>query len=470
MSFLALLSLLLILLLTMTDSLLVTTPSSSRYHFARSHRVSNSNKFFHPSPASQWRLSPSHQRSFSIRSSSRSSSSSTALSSLSIDRAVAGASIAATAKLLSAIALGGWAAKIPNVLDPAAVSALSRLTYWIFQPAFLLSSVSRTFYNAAQGGTGMTTPFLALMPFTALLHISLGIAVGWGITKFFAFSSSDEARNVRMCTAFGNSAPLPLLFADALFGGNPSLQSDVVACISFYLLVWSPLFWSYGKVILGTIDTTTTTSSSTPLKQRIRQQLQMWLSPPVIGCLLGMVVGTIPWLRHVLYQGWATPLMGSLATLGTAYLPAVLLVLAGSLVGGGKTTSTSQASNSDNAVNGDDTGASSSKPSFKALISVVLSRFVLTPLLSFAIWRSFATLGWMGPAGTRSRAIVTYVLLCQGCMPPAQNSVVMLQLAGFTQRAKTLAQLLTILYAFAVLPVTLLLSGCLSASGIMAFR
>jgi predicted permease len=84
--------------------------------------------------------------------------------------------------------------------------------------------------------------------------------------------------------------------------------------------------------------------------------------------------------------------------------------------------------------------------------------------------KSFVSLGLLGPAGTRPRAVVTFVLLMEGCMPPAQNSVIMLQLEGLKERASTMAKLLTLMYSLAVIPVTILLSACLATSGIMAFK
>jgi hypothetical protein len=45
----------------------------------------------------------------------------------------------------------------------------------------------------------------------------------------------------------------------------------------------------------------------------------------------------------------------------------------------------------------------------------------------------------------------------------------MLQLDGLKQRATTMARLLTILYSIAVLPVTLLMSGCLALSHVLDF-
>jgi auxin efflux carrier family protein len=396
---------------------------------------------------------------------------STALNALAIDRTVALASVAATAKLLSSIGIGGMAARKANVLDAAAISALSRLTFWVFQPAFLLCSVSKTIYNASRGG--LATRFLLLMPLTALLQIALGGLVGMALTKFQSFPD-NEARAVRMCTTFANSGPLPLIFADALFGSNPSVLSEVAACVSFYLLVWSPLFWSYGRVIVGTYGAK---SESASKLQRLVEEARKLLSPPVLGSILGVVVGGVPLCRTIFFSGGVlSPVWGALQTLGTAYLPAAVLVLAGSLVGPGGPTSkagnseTVKNGESDGLINGDSASATSSNnPSARALISILASRFLLAPVLSFGLLSVLSQVGLLGQAGTRARAIVTYVLLCEGCMPPNQNSVIMLQLEGLKDRAQTMAKLLTIIYSIAVIPVTLLLSACLAKSSIMSF-
>lgn len=393
----------------------------------------------------------------------RSNQSKTALNSslaLGFDKAVAVASLSATAKLLSSIGLGGLAAKKPNVLDAAAVSALSRLTYWVFQPAFLLCSVSRTLFNASTGSGGLPGRFLALMPLTAVLQIGLGALVGSIITKFAGMDNA-EARDVRMCTTFANSGPLPLIFADALFSGSQT-ASQVAACVSFYLLIWSPLFWSFGRVILGTYGSDAATEKEQGALEKVVVEVKKILSPPVIGSILGVLVGSVPMLQQFFFGGWGKPLYGALYTLGTAYLPAAILVLAGSLVG---SSNSSKATVDGNAVNGDK--PSSTLPSMKAIVSIFVSRFMLAPLLSLGLLQGLVSLGLLGPAGTRARAVVSFVLLMEGCMPPAQNSVIMLQLEGLKDRASSMAKLLTLMYSLAVIPVTILLSSCLAISGIM---
>lgn len=377
-----------------------------------------------------------------------------------LDVTVAQASVAATAKLLTSIALGGAAAAKPGLLDAAAISALSRLTYWMFQPAFLFCSVSRTLHSATAAGGGLSLRALWLMPALAVAQIVMGTAAGQVLSRLFGVKDAAESANVRMCCTFGNSGPLPLIFADALFGSNPTLQSHVAAGISFYLLAWSPLFWTAGKVILGTDEKQDGDASGGGAVDRTVATIRKILSPPVIGSLAGLVVGLVEPLRHALLgqNGWLRPLYGALNTLGTAYLPAALLVLAGSLVG--KKASSSS-------TNGETTTRTSSSPSARGLGVIACSRFLVSPALSWTVARVFiqgAT--WMDG---RTAAIVTFLCLMEGCMPPAQNSVILLQLAGKTDAAAGMAKLLTLLYTAAVVPVTILLTACLSQSGILAF-
>jgi predicted permease len=63
---------------------------------------------------------------------------------------------------------------------------------------------------------------------------------------------SADTKDVWMCTTFANSAPLPLVFADSLFANNWLMKADVIACISFYILLWSPISWKVGPRMLET--------------------------------------------------------------------------------------------------------------------------------------------------------------------------------------------------------------------------
>mmetsp|Transcript_10233 Transcript_10233/g.19171 ORF Transcript_10233/g.19171 Transcript_10233/m.19171 type:complete len:485 (-) Transcript_10233:917-2371(-) len=406
-------------------------------------------------------------RSLSVRPSS-----STSLNGV-LNTAVLSASLSATAKLLSSIGIGALATPVGpkqfgNILDSSAVSALSKLTYWLFQPCFLLCGVASTLAKACSGTGGLPTSALMVLPLAALVQISLGSLAAkcittkkFGIRPLFLGIDIDDdagASDIQMCTTFANSGPLPTILSDALFRGE--LLSDVAACISFYLLVWSPLFWSLGKIILGLNETDNALSANGTSKvSKVVRQVKSFLSPPVIGSLMGIIIGSTSILRNAFLTPGAplAPVFGAFRTFGVAYLPAAVLVLAGSLVKKDASTTDSESK---------DTKSSSSVHP-KTIISLLFSRFILSPLLALTTVRLLLGANLLPVDNARTLAVVTFTLLMEGCMPPAQNSVVMLQLADQKVRAAKMAKLLTVIYALSSIPVTLLLSGCLGMSGIL---
>lgn len=380
------------------------------------------------------------------------------------------AAFSATSKLLSAIGIGALTSpagpkKFGRILDASAVSALSKLTYWLFQPCFLLCGVASTLSKAATSSGGVRTSALLLLPLAAMIQISLGSVAAkivttkrFGIRPAFLGIDNDDdagASDIKMCTTFANSGPLPLILTDALFSG--ALLSDVSACISFYLLVWSPLFWTLGKNVLGLADAESDSSEPKSLLTSVGKQVKTFLSPPVIGSILGVIIGSNACLRNLLIKpnGLLSPLFGSLRTFGVAYLPSAILVLAGSLVKKkGEST---------------DSAAKSSSLTPKTIISIMACRFLLSPVLALTTVRLMTFANLMPVDNARTLAIVTFTLLMEGCMPPAQNSVILLNLANEKERASKMARLLTVVYAMSAIPVTLLLSVCLSRSGILGF-
>ena len=209
-------------------------------------------------------------------------------------------------------------------------------------------------------------------------------------------------------------------------------------------------------MILGTYDGAG--DSEKKGMSRIKSEVGKLLSPPVIGSILGVVIGGTGWIRDACLgqHGLGAPLYGACNTLASAYLPAAVLVLAGSLV--------QNSLKSPGAVA--ETGATG--VSTKAIVSIMFSRFCLAPLIAFATVRALELCGFLSFG--RAKAVVVFTLLMEGCMPPAQNSVIMYQLDGLPERAGKMAKTLALIYSMAVAPVTLLLSACLALSGIMQFQ
>jgi predicted permease len=259
-----------------------------------------------------------------------------------IDPRVALVAFKATIKLIVALALGVWAARQKNVLDVSAVQSLSRLTYYIFQPALVFCSVSKTLHA---GSSGLPTSALSVMPFAAIIQIGLGYASSMAITWILPLQNSQDERDVIVCSSFANSAPLPLLFTSSLFNDSYILQADVTACISFYLMVWSPIFYTAGPHLLRTKEERETgfdleADATKHNKEDIKDvsstlDLHSLVSPPVIASFLGLAVGLIPVLSNLFLtdNGLAVPVHNAVNTFSKAYLPSTILILAGSMVG-----------------------------------------------------------------------------------------------------------------------------------------
>ena len=300
-----------------------------------------------------------------------------------------------------------------GLIDKNSLAVLSKLIFGLFQPCLLFVNIATTVAKLGSQGSA-----LWVLPTAALLQIILGMVVGKFVsTLIYGSKTSDEKDQLLICTAFGNSGPLPLVFVDALLRSHAdtSMLPQSIGFISLYLLGWSPLFWIFGPLILQ--STSTSPSSSTT-----RQVMERVFSPPVIASILGVVVGLVPVLRDSIMTdqpqnlGVANLIFESMRTLGSAYLPAVLLVLAGSLLPGPKDPSASSESNQP-----------FDRSSFaKQVFSIYLARFVLMPMLAFAVLPRLQS-GLPGIGTLLRNKALMLVLLMESCMPSAQNSTVILQ-------------------------------------------
>jgi len=362
-----------------------------------------------------------------------------------INRDAVSASVSAVSKLVCCVALGFVATKNKK-MDQTAVSSMSKLIYNIFQPALLLVNVAQTL-AMAEGGLGPLLP----LPIFAIIQILIGSTIGSVLCSALKLPrESRDRRELKMCTTFANSGPLPLLFADALFKNfaDTTLVPRAVAYISFYLLGWSPMFWTYGfSIAAGKKEST---APALPEGASALDKIKAWwsdpntqriFSPPVFGCILGALVGLTP-LKGLLIGKSAplSPAFDAMRTLGAAYLPAAILVLAGSLAG----------------KSSDDGTAGESTSLVRNVSMVMLARFVMMPIAALALVKSGISLNMLP-----NDKMLYFILLMEACMPSAQNSVIMLQMEGQTAAAQSMAKTLSTVYLLSIIPMALLLTACL---------
>lgn len=363
---------------------------------------------------------------------------------------VTAASLRAVAKLLSTVGLGGYASK-QGMLDKNALQVLSKLVFGLLQPCMLFVNVAQTVSGSAGGVTTW------LLPLAAASQIFMGYIIGkiMGTVIYGKGGNADDKAQTLTGTTFGNSGPLPFVFVDGLFRNHPdpTILASANAYISLYLLGWSPLFWMFAPVTLGATE-----SAGTPAEKRAAL-IKRVFSPPVTASLLGLVVGLCPPLTKLMMgkTGLFNPIVEAMRTLGTAYVPAVVLVLAGSLFPSDAGADKKEAAGSGKKFLGQDVDF------VKQIVSIYASRFLLLPVAGFtAVKMAKKYIPFL--AKTLSDEVLVAVLLLEACMPSAQNSTVIYNLQGKNLLAARMARVLMAIYVLGVPAISFWIARILGAA------
>ena len=369
-------------------------------------------------------------------------------------------SLRAVSELLTCCGFG-WLVTRVGLIEATTTRALAKCVFNVFLPAMLCTSVAST----VASGAGLS---LLPLPLAAWLQVGLALAIVSLIIGPRTIANSPGGRDVAALSSFGNSGVLPLIFADCLFRAQPVLHARANALVAMFLLGWSPLFWTLGFSLLsskGSPDgegvgggTAAATAEGEPNKWE--KLFRRVLTPPIIGCLAGILVGSIPPLRSLLVPPYTVlPIHRCLETFGKAYSPAALLVLASSLAlpAPSKTAPDQVAQDTTGTAVGLETRT------VRDLGVVMSVRFLLLPLCFSAILTLTNRLKLLPPDPLRD-----FLLIMQSCMPSAQNAVLALQVANEPARATRMARLLLVIYLAAAVPVSVVLSVALQQSGLLA--
>jgi predicted permease len=374
-------------------------------------------------------------------------------------------SLNAVGKLLSTCGIGMACTKA-GVIDKGVLSVLSKLIFNLLQPCLLFSNIAAT--TAKLGSQGSAVWFL---PLAALGQILLGMLVG-NIVALFLYGTkpSDDKNHFLMCTTFGNSGPLPLVFVDALLRThkNTQLLPQAIGFVSLYLLGWSPLFWIIGPGILKPVAGTDANAGdgASGGSSAIMETLKRVMSPPVIASILGVIVGATGPLRDLFVKdgGLLNPLFDATRTLGSGYLPCVLLVLAGSLLPSPSDSSPPAPNAVPNA-----TPDTFDRANFtKQVAAIYLSRFLLMPMVTMSLIPIIKSRFPGTLSALLSDPVLLLVLFLEACMPSAQNSTVILTLFGDRAGSAKIARVLMAVYVLGVPALSYWLSKILHITGVNA--
>ncbi|GMH91758.1 hypothetical protein TrVE_jg2860 [Triparma verrucosa] len=363
----------------------------------------------------------------------------------------------------------GSTAVLSGLINSVDIKALARIVYAVLTPSFLFSS---TLHTLSKYGF---SPDLLCMPFCAALQVLLALMLTrkvvlplLGIDR-----NSDEGRELALLSTFGNPGIYPLLLWTELFGrnylGSPALLPQLTAYMTFYLLGTSPMLWSVGKAIMmngkgtdeaclvGEAEDCIGPSRITKVLKALRALIT---PPPVAGALMGVLVASVPPLR-ALFVGPNAPLnsiVSSIDFLGKAYLPSASLVLAGSFVGEAR-FKFGKGKKEKVKVKGKVVDGLK-----RRIFAVGCIRFVLLPTVGLTVLRTLCFMG-IFPAPLVNPAL-WFFFATQFMTPPAQNTVIVAQLAGSPAGATRIARALFILYVISAVPVSIVFSRMIPFCGL----
>jgi len=432
----------------------------------------------------------------SAASSSSSATTSTALASVATNPAVHAATRAALELVVSSVV--GIASIDRGLLDAATIKALSKATFSILLPLFLGTSILKTISKYGLSKSSLAVPVLAATQSFLLYCFT---------TRFLypCFLSpherdTDDARGIAVCASFGNAGVVPLIFCDSLFRNAASTNDNLAMStgfVSMFLVGWSPFFWSFGRsVLLGSSEAANRGNGKSSIVSTRKEELLSFaktlLPPPVMGVLIGMVVATIPILRRLFVGSSSssstvtvTPaLLGvvfdTAQNFGKAASPLSLLVLVSSLaLGAGfgakhRSPSPPPPPISRRTRTSDSIATTTTIPFWKRWAIVSLSRSIVSPMLMLGLLtaasssKGFLTLGGTSLIGTSAeQPMLWFVCLLESCMPPAQNQVMMLQVANKMTQANEMATFLFSVYATSMIPLTIVISIALDKFGLV---
>lgn len=373
-----------------------------------------------------------------------------------------GAANQAMTELFTAGCIGSTCVQ-KGYLDPDIVRSLSKTCFSILLPMFLSTSIMKTVQKYGLGITSLAVPVVAIVHCLTLYFISRNIL----LPLFDIDGQTVEGRATTVCCSFGNAGVVPLIFAEALFRNQgKDLLQKASSQISLYLLGWSPLFWSFGRnALLGDLMPNLPISDDAlggkPSILERMQSLKSLFPPPVVGVTIGLIL-SIPFLRNLIMnsshdgitkQAPLGVVFNSCQNFGRAANPLALLVLTSSLaLGKSRKVDVTNKNTEELAV-----------PVLRRWCCVSIARFALSPSIMVFLLTLLEKGNLIGSINGED-AMTWFMLILAACMPSAQNSVIMLQVADQTDEASRLAKFLFSMYATSMIPVmlaaTIMLDKC----------
>ena len=332
-----------------------------------------------------------------------------------------------------------------NSLTPTMVQNLSKTAFSVLIPMFYFTSIMKTVQKFGFTSRQLVVPLLAMTHIMTLFFVTKVVLM----PIFGMRDNSDDNRATLFSCGFGNTMTIPMILCEAIFRNHdPSTLVRAYSQISLFMLGEIPIFWSFGRnFLVGDYDS--------PKNVRlvnfktIFATIKKLCPPPLVGNLSGLFIALVLPLRNVFmntpdHKAPLNVVFKSIEKFGQAANPSSLLVLTASLALGTSSTSTLTT----DSVSLDDGGEVNF---MRRYLCVSIARFIISPLLMYFMLQTLHKLGIM--ESSKTAPMVWFILLLQSCMPSAQNTVLMLQVADKGGAASRLAKFLFSIYASSMVPL-----------------
>ena len=288
------------------------------------------------------------------------------------------------------IAASGVLAVRFGIIKKDSLQLLSKLVFKLMLPCLLFSKISSSVDLAR-------LKEFWILPVSCVIFISTGLMIGYFVIKLCK-AEKEFFKPAVASIGFGNGSfiPIPLLTAVVLifpaFVDIPNADAIAVSYISVYLIILSPMLWSLGYCLV----------SGKSLKEIKFSHI---ITPPLIGMLLGLIVGLIPFLKALFCTraGLLVPVNDAAEIIGQATIPCALIVLGGRL----------------------SEGPSGKLVNVKIVVGVILAKLVLMPILAILYVKALLGIGIIP-----HDLLLILVLVTEAATPPATNLIVMCSLTG----------------------------------------
>ncbi|KAH0687931.1 hypothetical protein KY290_019591 [Solanum tuberosum] len=321
-----------------------------------------------------------------------------------------------------------------NILHSDTRKSLNKIVFVVFTPSITFASLTKT----------VTLDDIIswwFMPINIGLTFLVGGILGWLVVKILKPEVHLEGLIIATCST-GNLGNLLLLVIPAIckedgspFGDHGICASVGLSYVSFSMAVGGFYIWTYTyhlirsssvkfkaikaenalkKPNMDLVDANEKShllqhddtenqmikvcevSSWSKIARTLNKIVEELLAPPTIAAILGLIFGSITWLKNLII-GSNAPLrviQDTVKLLGDGTIPCITLILGGNLTQGLKKAKV--------------------KPMI--IIAVVCVRYIFSPLLGILVLKSASKFGFLA-----ADPLYKFVLMIQYTLPPAMN-------------------------------------------------